>query len=107
MAKIKYYFLSFAAGIFGGEKLRYKKLLAGIILLCSVSALNSCKPKIMCYIIPNDDQASGVTDSTSMNPSDSLNPDDIPPRTCYKVSVPDYDSIQKQTSPNESEIKNN
>ncbi|MBN2729342.1 MAG: hypothetical protein JXR53_08965 [Bacteroidales bacterium] len=97
IAKLKYLILSFFAKIIGGKKLRYRKLIAGIFLLYSASSMISCKPQIMCYSQP-DPNWNG-NDTISVNSTDTINPDDIPPRTCYKTVLPDYDTAQKTPTP--------
>jgi len=71
--------------------------MAGIFLLYSISSMVSCKPQIMCYSQPDPNW--DPNDTVSVNESDTINPDDIPPRTCYKTVLPDYDTAMKTPTP--------
>lgn len=106
--KIKYSFFSTLAALFGGKKLRNKKLMNGIILISSIAAMISCNPskKTTYNVEPMDSTLDNDTIKTTCykkvaNPNtenvaipDTQNIDDQ--IMCYKQVVPKHDDNEKE-----------
>jgi len=83
--KLKYSFFALLCSIFQTKMLRRKKMLAGVIILSSLSAIASCGSK--------------NNTKTTADDNDSIKNDSFEVRTCYiGVTDPAYDSNNVQNT---------